>query len=73
MEDYKDDTTDDNNNTQGGFHDVASFRAEMGLGQNDISDYEAQKIVDENRQQAMKSGTNIGEFLTYDLEQQKNN
>lgn len=63
---------DDLPDTEGGFHDVASFRSEMGLGQGDISDYDAQKIVDENRQQAFKSGTNIGEFLTYDLEQQQN-
>jgi hypothetical protein len=63
------DNDNNDNEAEGGFHDVASFRAELGV--TDMSDYEIQKIVDENRQQAQKSGTNIGEFLAYDLEKQE--
>jgi hypothetical protein len=55
----------------GGFHDVASFRAELGDDVSSMSDYEIQKIVNENRKEAERSGTNLNEFLSHDIKQQE--
>jgi hypothetical protein len=60
------------NKAKGGFHDVASFRAELGADANAYTDDMIRQILNESRQEAKRTGTNINEWQAYDYGNQVN-